>query len=159
MDHDPAFVGQSRGLGLFLPGNRGGWTEDLIFDGPGVQHIKASEQAPWQEPYSICDNDNDGYVFVPTSPECECVLFRAQHSVSKKTHALVHEEGAKVMLVPLAPMDPGAEVTFDYFGPDRKAGAGWDQTRAQWDALEERMRLQGSQDQWSDGGFCFAQNC
>ena len=86
-----------------------------------------------------------------------CVLFRAQHSATRKTHALVHEEGGKCMLVPLKPMAPGGEVTFDYFGPEQKAGAGWDQTRAQWDDLEERLMFEGSQDQWSDGGFFFAQ--
>ena len=148
------------GLGLFLPPNRGGWTEDLVFDGPGVAHILASKQEPWQRPYAICDNDKEEYVFVPTtSSERMCVLFRAQHSAKRKTHALVHEKGGKCMLVPLAPMAPGGEVTFDYFGPEQKAGAGWDQTRAQWDALEERIKIEGSQDQWSDGGFSFAQRC
>ena len=45
---DDIFGGGPVGFGLFLPPNRGGWTEDLVFKGPGVRNIPGSEQEPWQ---------------------------------------------------------------------------------------------------------------
>ena len=39
---DPRFRGQPLGFGLFVPVQRFGWTEDLVFRGVGVDHIHAS---------------------------------------------------------------------------------------------------------------------
>ena len=114
------------GHGLFLPENRGGWTEDLVFDGAGVQHILSSQQKRWQLQgnYSIEDQYEKGYVFVPATPACECRLFRVQHNAITPSHALVHVKGEKCMLVPLGPMVCGAEITFDYFAADAVCGGG-----------------------------------
>ena len=96
-----------------------------------MDHIHASEMTKWQVAgnYSIEDRYTPGYVFVPRTPACVCKLFRAMHKSSndKPSHALVHVKGDECMLVPLRPMYPGEEVTFDYFAGDQdtdNAGAG-----------------------------------
>ena len=167
MDRDDAFFGEALGFGVFLPPNRGGWTEDLLFTGAGVQHIKLSHQSAWQVSgkYSIHDSWRTGYVFVPSTPGCLCKLFRAQHVASSNnpTHALVHELRQPVMLVALRPMGPGDEITFDYFAGEHEVspviGNGLINMRRDWDDIEERAKAAGNRDQHRRLGFSLAQMC
>ena len=153
------------GYGLFLPHNRGGWTEDLVFDGPGVQHILSAQQETWQREgnYSIEDLYNKGYVFVPSTPACYCKLFRVQHQKTNPSHALVHVEGEQCMLVPLRPMKRGEELTFDYFAGETYLG-GFKRTQIQWDVMGEKLAKMGNKDRHPDDAidladFAFAQTC
>ena len=117
-------------------------------------HILASKQEKWQVEgnYSIEDIHNPGYVFVPSTPQCWCKLFRAQHQESNASHALIHVEGEKCMLVPLRSMQKGEEVTFNYFAGDTHLG-GYQRTQNQWDAMAERLSREGDKDRHARYGF------
>ena len=119
-----------------------------------MKNIPASKQEKWQIEgnYSIEDLHNRGYVFVPSTPSCWCNLFRAQHQATNPSHALVHVEGEKCMLVPLRPMKMGEEVTFDYFAGDTHLG-GYQRTQIQWDAMAERLSKKGDKDCHPRSGF------
>ena len=133
------------GFGLFIPENRAGWTEDLLFDGPDVEHILDSEQSSWQirGNYSITDRWNEGYVYVPRTPQCRCKPFRSNHVDRNPSHALVQLEGQKPMLVQLRPLSFGGEVTFNYFaGGQDDGGFGSDHHRTlmHWAAIAGRAQ-------------------
>lgn len=133
------------GFGLFIPENRAGWTEDLLFDGPDVLHILASEQSGWQirGNYSITDRWNEGYVYVPRTPRCRCMPFRSNHVAMDPSHALVQLKGEKPMLVQLRPLGFGGEVTFNYFAggqDDGGCGSGHHRTLMHWAAIAGRAQ-------------------
>ena len=55
--------GKKLGWGLFMPDDRGGWTEDLVVDGAHVRHVRAGDQEAWQTAgdYSMEDLYRPGY--------------------------------------------------------------------------------------------------
>ena len=168
---DPRFRGQPLGFGLFVPVQRFGWTEDLVFRGVGVDHIHASAMEDWQVQYSIEDRYVEGHVFVPATPGCVCKLFRSMHVATRNnpSHALVHRENEDCMLVPLRPSTPGEEVTFDYFAGAHdtdEAGTGHHRYQMHVLAMEGRfMAMKDLGDQHPQDAiviedtFEFAQRC
>ena len=95
-------------------------TEELEFKSDHVQHVIASDMQLWQREYSIQDTFNPAKVFVPSTPGCVCRLFRVQHDAVDPTHELAQIDAETCVLVSLRKLGPDTEITYDYFGANRR---------------------------------------
>ena len=95
------------------PGKRLGTTQWRTSTDPGMPvhtHIPSPTH-----PYTSHTHTHR-YVFVPAAPSVQCKLFRANHASHQPTHQLTQVRAGPCVLIPLRPLDPRGEITFNYFG-------------------------------------------
>ena len=103
-------TGVETDLGLFMPSDTGGRTEDLHFCGRHCRYLYHSTMEPWQWDYVIKDPHNPGMVYVPATKALKCRLFRVQYS-NDPTHQVVWKSMECCRLVCLRDLKPGEEIT------------------------------------------------
>ena len=87
-------------------------------DNDEVLLIKASDMQEWQREYAIGDIFDRTMVFVPATRAIDCKLFRANHDPDDPSYWCYQLERGICVFYPLKQMDPGGDITFDYFGGD-----------------------------------------
>ena len=112
-------TGVDNGLGLFMPSDKEGRTDDLHFCGRHCRYLYHSTIEPWQWDYAIKDPHNHGMVYVPATKTLKCRLFRVQHS-DNPTHQIVWESMECCHLVCLRDLQPREEITCNRFREEDK---------------------------------------